>query len=92
MQVTEVLPQILYSHWILRAVKTMFRYHYLVVCLGCFICVNSERPDQTDKPVVSGLCGFRASHTLEDHFLTLILLNPDVPYLCKQCRSRSVGF
>ena len=24
--------------------------------------------------------------------LTLVLLNPDVPCLCKQCRSRSVGF
>ena len=24
--------------------------------------------------------------------LTLVLLNPDIPYLCKQCRSRSVGF
>ena len=24
--------------------------------------------------------------------LTLVLLNPDIPWLCKQCRSRSVGF
>ena len=24
--------------------------------------------------------------------LTLVLLNPDISYLCKQCRSRSVGF
>ena len=24
--------------------------------------------------------------------LTLVLLNPDMPYLGKQCRSRSVGF
>ena len=24
--------------------------------------------------------------------LTLVLLNPDMPCLCKQCRSRSVGF
>ena len=24
--------------------------------------------------------------------LTLVLLNPDMPWLCKQCRSRSVGF
>ena len=24
--------------------------------------------------------------------LTLVLLNPDIPCLCKQCRSRSVGF
>ena len=24
-------------------------------------------------------------------FLTLVLLNPDIPCLCKQCRSRSVG-
>ena len=26
------------------------------------------------------------------HCLTLVLLNPDIPCLCKQCRSRSVGF
>ena len=24
--------------------------------------------------------------------LTLVLLNPDIPCICKQCRSRSVGF
>ena len=24
--------------------------------------------------------------------LTLVMLNPDVPCLCKECRSRSVGF
>ena len=24
--------------------------------------------------------------------LTLVLLNPDIPYFCKQCRARSVGF
>ena len=24
--------------------------------------------------------------------LTVVLLNPDIPCLCKQCRSRSVGF
>ena len=24
--------------------------------------------------------------------LTLVLLNPDIPCLCKQCTSRSVGF
>ena len=24
--------------------------------------------------------------------LTLVLLNPDIPCLCEQCRSRSVGF
>ena len=26
------------------------------------------------------------------HFLTLVQQNPDIPCLCKQCRSRSVGF
>ena len=26
------------------------------------------------------------------NILTLVLLNPDIPCLCKQCRSRSVGF
>ena len=26
------------------------------------------------------------------NLLTLVLLNPDIPCLCKQCRSRSVGF
>ena len=28
----------------------------------------------------------------EKRILTLVLLNPDIPCLCKQCRSRSVGF
>ena len=28
----------------------------------------------------------------EKEFLTLVLLNPDIPYLCKQCRSWSDGF
>ena len=27
-----------------------------------------------------------------ENTLTLVLLNPDIPWLCKQCRSRSVGF
>ena len=35
----------------------------------------------------------RQTHSAENvHFLTLILLNPDMSCLCKQCRSRSVGF
>ena len=29
---------------------------------------------------------------LDSTNLTLVLLNPDIPCLCKQCRSRSVGF
>ena len=28
----------------------------------------------------------------EEPVLILVLLNPDIPCLCKQCRSRSVGF
>ena len=28
----------------------------------------------------------------EQNILTLVLLNQDMPYLCKQCRSRPVGF
>ena len=28
----------------------------------------------------------------QKHILTLVLLNPDAPCLCKQCRSRSVAF
>ena len=31
-------------------------------------------------------------HNWQMPFLTLVLLNPDIPCLCKQCRSRSVGF
>ena len=31
-------------------------------------------------------------HTSAKKVLTLVLLNPDLPCLCKQCRSRSVGF
>ena len=29
---------------------------------------------------------------IADSYLTLVLLNPDIPCLCKQCSSRSVGF
>ena len=32
------------------------------------------------------------SYTILLSTLTLVLLNPDIPCLCKQCRSRSVGF
>ena len=31
-------------------------------------------------------------HTSMNPILTLVLLNPDIPCLCKQCRSKSVGF
>ena len=30
--------------------------------------------------------------TIHTVYLTLVLLNPDIPCLCKQCSSRSVGF
>ena len=33
-----------------------------------------------------------SSSDLIGWYLTLVLLNPDIPCLCKQCRSRSVGF
>ena len=35
---------------------------------------------------------FRTCETAVDPGLTLVLLNPDMSCLCKQCRSRSVGF
>ena len=31
-------------------------------------------------------------HKIRNNMLTLVLLNPDIPCLCKQCRSRSGGF
>ena len=39
------------------------------------------------------LAGADAQANLSPYYLlTLVLLNPDIPWLCKQCRSRSVGF
>ena len=37
----------------------------------------------------SALYGAMCTHWC---ILTLVLLSPDIPCLCKQCRSRSVGF
>ena len=31
-------------------------------------------------------------NTVSEIGLTLVLLNPDIPCICKQCSSRSVGF
>ena len=54
-------------------------------------CMNSKDPDQGKAP--------HKAHFLAKmyfffffYFLTLVLLSPDIPCLCKQCRSRSVGF
>ena len=38
--------------------------------------------------MATAMAAIRILHTL----LTLVLLNPDMSCLCKQCRSRSVGF
>ena len=42
---------------------------------------NNEPNLSTDNPMMSQL--------LKTTLLTLVLLNPDIPCLCKQCRSRS---
>ena len=36
--------------------------------------------------------GFHHYSSIISVWLTLVLLNPDIPCLCRQCRSRSVGF
>ena len=51
---------------------------------------NIISPDQT-------ACGHRlvweyTSITEKLYSLTQVLLNPDIPCFCKQCRSKSVGF
>ena len=35
---------------------------------------------------------YKSNHYTARQWLTLVLLNPDMPCLCKQYRSRSVGF
>ena len=52
---------------------------------------NSVDPDQMLHSVASDL-GLHFYGMLGVNGLTLALLNPDIPCLCKQCRSRSVGF
>ena len=44
--------------------------------------------------LLSASCRFinKCKPHLKNLNLTLVLLNPDIPCLCKQCRSRSVGF
>ena len=37
-------------------------------------------------------CQFCVKHTWSHPILTLVLLNRDIPCLCKQCKNRSVGF
>ena len=49
------------------------------------------RPDAAECSIWSGSTLF-ATHSAILAILTLVLLNPDIPCLCKQCRSRSVGF
>ena len=49
-----------------------------------------------DEQSDQGLCCPQSLDTIEcvngEQNLTLVLLSPDIPYLCKQCRSRSDGF
>ena len=51
--------------------------HRNIMCMGV---IQTKMHKQRNCPNISLI------------FLTLVLLNPDIPCLCKQCRSRSVGF
>ena len=64
--------------------------YYLLICLKTWLCVaNSVDLDQISKKK----CDIEKKK-LHDRYCynTLVLLNPDMSCLCKQCRSRSVGF
>ena len=50
--------------------------------------VGEQKSKQEDTKVVSRVKFAEKVRSV----LTIVLLNPDVPCLCKQCRSRSVGF
>ena len=56
--------------------------------------INEHRPTWSEDTDWSGHSlptnGVRAFYL--HCALTFVLLNPDIPYICKQCRSRSVGF
>ena len=60
---------------------------------GQKIWANSADPDQMPQNIISDQCLYfcHSDHSFTDK-LTLVLLNPDMPCLCKQCRSTSVGF
>ena len=53
-------------------------------------------PDTIETPFQTKVQPYNSCRqTIYSHLpsqLTLVLLNPDIPYLCKQCRARSVGF
>ena len=61
--------------------------HYVLCCV-----FNQQKlhacPSNSDSFITCHLFSLNIGF----HMLTLILLNPDIPCLSKQCRSRSVGF
>ena len=59
------------------------------ICMKCQLCflgeISAENFTQRAKHYTKAKC-------MPVCLLTLVLLNPDILFFCKQCRSRSVGF
>ena len=63
----------------------------------CFPVSDSKHNQEVLKglnPLLLSLRAFALIRNIQmkSQKLTFVLLNPDMPCLCKQCRSRSVGF
>ena len=89
----------------LQPFQYYFAYMGLMMCIGVCILYSLVFMDHPYTPCNCKIitkyfpCPFYTYHLAESTHsvnpyltLTLVLLNPDIPCLCKQCRSRSVGF
>ena len=72
----------------------LFNNHVLIVAPVTFAPAGAMTPSAEFLFFWKQSAGFKSRlwTLLQTVLLTLVLLNPDIPCLCKQCRSRSVGF
>ena len=72
-----------------RLVSFVIYEVFLFVCFAIILSVDNGKCAKILNPL---FYTFFPKFVFSSCFLTLVLLNPDMPCLCKQCRSRSVGF
>ena len=70
-------------------VKSLSCCIYRMCLLGKTLCICYKQPIRSSYAAGQSDQG---PHCLTSGSLTLVLLSPDIPCLCKQYRSRSVGF
>ena len=65
----------------------------LTVCMNCQNLFSGKtKKNISIRHLLKILPRVLSGNQVSFDFLTLVLLNPDIPCLCKQCKSRSVGF